>query len=222
MYPPVNVRPSAPVGIHPRTRWTLMISRTDVVTKAGTVGPSTPDLVANRLGFLSLLLLSAWCGLVAGLLEVGTIVLRKQLFDPDHLYKMSRHFVWLIPLSNLCVFLTLGLFGCGVILVWPRRGRWLFMRVPCARLPSYPSILVAFPRIYGLAWLVVALGLAARLVPRIERNTSTFPTIRRGQFPGGRRDRGEPGGITLGRRPDQASARECAARCRRRGRRMSS
>ena len=90
------------------------------------------------------MLLSAWCGLVAGLLEVGTIVLRKQVFDPDHLYKMSRHFVWLIPLSNLCVFLALGLLGCGVILVWPRRGRWLFTRV-LARLPSYPPSWLPFP-----------------------------------------------------------------------------
>ena len=105
----------------------------------------------NRPGLISLLLLSAWCGLVAGLLEVGTIVLRKQVFDPDHLYKMSRHFVWLIPLSNLCVFLTLGLVGCGVILVWPRRGRWLFARGLCA-LALLPAMLVAFPRIYGLAW----------------------------------------------------------------------
>ena len=113
---------------HARLIWTLMISRTAVAQEAGTVGSSTPDLATNRLGFISLLLLSAWCGLVAGLLEVGTIVLRKQVFDPDHLYRMSRHFVWLIPLTNLCVFLALGLLGCGVILVWPRRGRWLVTR----------------------------------------------------------------------------------------------
>ena len=150
-----------------------MISRTAVFKEAGTVGSSTPDLAMNRLGFISLLLLSAWCGLVAGLLEVGTIVLRKQVFDPDHLYKMSRHFVWLIPLSNLCVFLALGLFGCGVILVWPSRGRWLFARGLCA-IALLPSILVAFPRIYSLAWLVVALGLAARLVPLFERRSRGF------------------------------------------------
>ena len=72
-----------------------------------------------------------------------------------------------------------------------------------------PSILVAFPRIYSLAWLVVALGLAARLVPFIERHQSKFPAIRPGQFPGGRRGRGEPGGIALGRRLDQ-QARENA------------
>ncbi len=119
--------------------------------------------------FASLLLLSAWCGLVAGLLEVGTIVLRKQALDPDRLYKMSRHFVWMIPVSNVCVFVTLGALGCGIVLVWPRRGCWLVKRFLCA-LVLLPSILVAFPRIYGLAWLVVVLGAAARLVPLIEHH----------------------------------------------------
>ena len=103
----------------------------------------------NQMRFISLLLLSAWCGLVAGLLEVATIVVRKSLFDPDHLSRMSRHFVWLVPLSNVAVFLTLGLLGCGVTLVWPRRGRWLFTRVLGA-LGLLPFLLVAFPRIYSL------------------------------------------------------------------------
>ena len=119
--------------------------------------------------FVSLLLLSAWCGLVAGLLEVGTIVLRKQVLDPDRLYKMSRHFVWMIPVSNVCVFVMLGAIGCGIVLIWASRGRWLVERFLWA-LVLLPSILVAFPRIYGLAWLLVVLGAAARLVPLIERH----------------------------------------------------
>ena len=123
--------------------------------------------------FVSFLLLLAWCGLVAGLLEVGTIVLRKQTLDPDRLYKMSRHFVWMIPVSNVCVFVTLGAIGYGIVLVWPRRGRWLFLR-GLAAFVLLPSILVAFPRIYSLAWLLVALGLAVRLVPFIERNHRSF------------------------------------------------
>jgi arylsulfatase A-like enzyme len=123
----------------------------------------------NRPRLVTVMLLWTWCGLVAGLLEVGTIVLRKQLFDPDRLYKVSRHFVWLIPLSNLCIFLTLGFIACGIILVWPRRGRWLFARGLCA-LALLPALLVAFPRIYGMAWLLVALGAAARLVPLLERH----------------------------------------------------
>src|ERR1700722_15734460 len=122
------------------------------------------DRVAKRPGLMSLLLLSAWCGLVAGLLEVGSIVIRKEMFDPNHLYGMSRHFVWLIPVTNLCVFLVLGLFGWIVGLAWPRRARWLFAPTLCP-LVLLPMVLIAFPRIYTLAWLALTLGVASRLVP---------------------------------------------------------
>ncbi len=134
---------------------------------------SPPDVKANRLGFISMLCLSAWCGLVASLLEIGTLVLRKQFFDPNHLYGMSRHFVWLISMTNLCIFLALGCFGCILSLAWPRPGSWLFARVLCA-LALLPMVLVAFPRIYSLAWSVVALGVAGRLVPLCDRNARGF------------------------------------------------
>jgi arylsulfatase A-like enzyme len=150
-----------------------MISRIAVVPRAETNGPSAPIRALKQTGALSLLILSAWCGLIAGLLEVGTIVLRKTTFDPDQFYKLSRHFVWIIPLSNVCVLFALGLLGCGVILAWPRSGRWLFARVLCA-LTLLPSILIALPRIYGLASLVVALGVATRLVPFLDRNVRRF------------------------------------------------
>ena len=96
------------------------------------MGGSPPDPGANRLGPISLLCLSAWCGLVAGLLEVGTIVLRKQVFDPNRFYGMSRHFLWIIPVTNLCVFL------CWDVSVgsrfWPGRAAVIgFSRVSCAQ-----------------------------------------------------------------------------------------
>ena len=95
-------------------------------------------------GLVSLLLLSAWCGLVAGLLEVGTIALRKQVFDPNRLYWMSRHFAWLIPLTNVGLFLVLGLCGCVVGAAWPRRGRWLVLHVLCA-IDAVANLLDRFP-----------------------------------------------------------------------------
>jgi Sulfatase len=144
---------------------------------------STPkDLMASRPRIISLLGLSAWCGLVAGLLEVGTIVLSKQVFDSDQLYRKSRHFVWMIPVTNLCIFLALGLGGCGIVLAWRRRGRWFFTRLLGA-ITLLPAVLVAFPKIYALAWLVVALGLAARLVPRLERHGRAFRRLVLYSFP---------------------------------------
>ncbi len=123
--------------------------------------------------FISLLLLSCWCGLYAGLLEVVTIVLRKQWFDPDHLYRMPRQFVWLIPLSNLVVFLALGVLGAVLAVVWPHGGRRLFARVLGAVF-LLPALFVAFPRIYALAWLVVGMGIATRVVPILERRGAGF------------------------------------------------
>src|SRR5271156_2154847 len=106
-----------------------MISQTAAITKAEGLGSSIGAPARKRpLGIFSILVLSAWCGLIAGLLEVGTIVLRKHFVDPNRLSKMSRHFVWLIPVSNVGAFMTLAAFACAIALLWPGCGRWLFKR----------------------------------------------------------------------------------------------
>ncbi|MGC8643394.1 MAG: sulfatase [Isosphaeraceae bacterium] len=130
-------------------------------------------LRSSRLGLLPLLLFWGWCGLWAGLLEVATTVLRKQVFDHDHFYRLSRHFVWLVPLSNVVVFLALGLLGCALTLIYPGRVRWLVARLLGA-LVLLPSLLVASARIYTLAWFVMALGIAARLVPLVEQRSQAW------------------------------------------------
>ena len=91
-----------------------------------------PDPARGSLGFIAFLVLSSWCGLAAGLLEVGTIVTRKQVIDRDQLYRLSHHFVWLIPVLNSNIFLTLGVLGWLVSLAWRRRGYWLSTRALCA------------------------------------------------------------------------------------------
>jgi arylsulfatase A-like enzyme len=136
----------------------------------------------ERVGRFPVLVLSVWCGLVSGLLEVGTIVVRKRTFDPNHLYEMSRHFVWLIPLTNLCIFLALGVVFKLLLLAWPRRANWLAPRVLFA-MTLVPILLVGLPRIHGLAWFVVALGLAARLVPILERHAPLCRRLLRFSFP---------------------------------------
>ncbi len=151
----------------------------DAVGKAKS---SPEDSGADRLGLVAMLGLSAWCGLVAGLLEVGTFVLRKHMFDPNQLYGVSRHFVWLIPVANLCAFLAIGLAGCGAVLACPRRGRPLFARLLFA-VTLLPMVVVAYPRIYTIAWFLVTLGVAARIVPAIERNAAGFRRFVRVSFP---------------------------------------
>jgi arylsulfatase A-like enzyme len=128
------------------------------------------------------LALSAWCGLLSGLLEVGAIIVRTQVFDLNRLYWISRHFVWLIPLLNLVIFLVLGLF-LSVVTVWaPRRGRWLAGRLLGA-LTVLPPIWAAFPRIFGPAGFLLALGVSARMVPALERHPAGFRRLVRVSFP---------------------------------------
>jgi len=143
-------------------------------------GASSQDLSAQRLNPLALLVLSAWCGLVSGLLEVGTIVLRKRMIDVNHLYHMSRHFIWLIPLINLVIFLTLALFF--LIPLKRGRGRWFMGRL-LAVLTLVPPLWAAFPQIYGPAGLILVLGVASWLVPMLERHGVGFRRLVRLSFP---------------------------------------
>ena len=82
----------------------------------------------RRLSPLDVLVVSAWCGLAGGLLEVGTRVAYKIL--PSHrMYSMSRHFIWVGPLSNLLLFTGIGLFLALATKFWPRRGGWVVSRL---------------------------------------------------------------------------------------------
>ena len=121
----------------------------------------------------SVLLLAVWCGLVAGLLEVGMIVLKTHTIGRDRMYHMSRHFVWLIPLGNLTLFLGLGVILAIATWLWRTRAGWLITRLLCT-LTLLPAILVAGHRIYPAAWLIVLVGIAAQLVPMLERNVGRF------------------------------------------------
>jgi arylsulfatase A-like enzyme len=134
------------------------------------------------LSRLQVFFLSIWCGLLAGLLEVGVIVLRKHTVDLNHFYWMSRHFLWLIPLTDLLIFFGLGLALSFLIRCWPRRGSYYAARSLCG-FTLLAVIWAAFPRIYGPAGFIVALGIAARLVPLLERNPASFWRFVRFSFP---------------------------------------
>jgi hypothetical protein len=80
-------------------------------------------VVRRRIEAVDLFLLSAWCGLAAGLLEVGVRVVCRAIDPTQRLYLVSRHFLWLGPLSNLLVFLGLGLVMSVAVKLLTRQGR---------------------------------------------------------------------------------------------------
>jgi arylsulfatase A-like enzyme len=162
--------------------FSTMIDSTSVSHRAATTEASTGELAAARANAIQVVVLSAWCGLVSGLLEVGIIVLRKHTFDTNHLYLMSRHFVWLIPVTNLLIFLVVGMLSSLVVLWWRPSGCWLALRLLCA-LSLLPPLWAAAPRIFGPAGFLVALGISAWLVPALERRAARFGVLVRFSFP---------------------------------------
>jgi arylsulfatase A-like enzyme len=155
-----------------------MMSRNAAIEEAGL--PSQ-NLAATRPAPFSFLALALWCGLVSGLLEVGITLVRKRLVDLNHLHWMSRHFVWLVPLTNLAIFLALGVV-LSLVVRWGRRGRWLAMRVLVA-LTLLPLFWASFPRIYSPVGLLVMLGVAEQLVPALERHAAGFRRLVRTSLP---------------------------------------
>jgi len=187
-----------------------MISQTAVVKDIVATDSAGRGAGGRRLRAYQLLALSLWCGLVAGTLEVGALVLRKRTFDLNQFYWISRHFVWLIPLTNLLIFLSLGL-GLAVLCYgWPRRGRWLGARLLCA-LTLLAPLWAAFPRIYGPAGFLLALGIAARLVPILERHAAAFRRCVMISFPVLAAITPAPGRFGVGRRLAQGAVRGGAA-----------
>ncbi len=159
-----------------------MNSRNPLSEEAKTADSASPTLAETHPQPFSFFILSAWCGVVSGLLEVGTIVIHKHTFDTNHLYGMSRHFLWLIPAANLCLFLSLSVVSWLATLVWPRWASWLAPRGLCT-LTILPPFLVACPQVYGLAWLVVALGISVQLVPILKRHLEGFRRLVRTTLP---------------------------------------
>ena len=130
----------------------------------------------------------------------------RALSSTHRLYMMTRHFVWLVPLINLLVFL-----GLGVLLAWrrdagPARAGWWSPRLIVA-LALLPVLVVAGPKIYVEAWLILASGdrvsrrpgagaasgpCAAMAGAELSRSAGTGP---------------DPGGVDLRWRLAQAAAR---------------
>jgi arylsulfatase A-like enzyme len=96
---------------------------------------------------------------------------------------MSRHFVWLVPLANLLLFSGMGVLLALATKRWPRRGGSLSPRLLCAG-ALLPAFLVAGPQIHAGAWLILAAGIAWRLVPCLERPATRWRRWLFWSFPG--------------------------------------
>ena len=158
-----------------------MASRGSGLDKAGSAGSPAVICSDAKLGPCSILVLSGWCGLVAGLLETGIVVIHKRYLDINHFYGKSMHFVWLVPLADFLLFVVLGLVLSLVI----RCGSWGRRTAPrvLATLALLPPFLAAFPRIFGAALFLLTMGMATWLVPAAERRSVGLARVVRLTFP---------------------------------------
>jgi len=148
------------------------MSRTTRTEKSvSALGAAQSPATQRHLGPLDVLVLAPWCGLVAGLLEVGARVFPRSIDTSYRLYNLSRHFVWLVPLTDLLLFSGIGVFLAVATKRWPRRGGSLSPRILCA-LTVLPMLIVAGPHVYAEAWFILSLGIATILVPRFERHAT--------------------------------------------------
>jgi arylsulfatase A-like enzyme len=138
---------------------------------SGSASPSPG--ASSRLGPVDVLLLSAWCGLACGELEVAVRFANRVFGSTHRLYLMTRHFVWLVPLIELALFLAVGTLLALAARRWPRRAAWWGPRLVIA-LALLPALTLAGRGIYLEAWLLVALGAAARIAPVLERQTDRW------------------------------------------------
>jgi arylsulfatase A-like enzyme len=129
--------------------------------------------VRHRIRAVELLLLSAWCGLASGLLEVGARVICRAIDPTQRLYMVSRHFLWLGPTSSLLFFLGVGVVLAAAATLLPRALGWIGPRLICA-CAVLPVLMALGPRVYPEAWALVGLGIAVQCVPIFERRITNL------------------------------------------------
>jgi arylsulfatase A-like enzyme len=151
-----------------RARQALRLRRyvaRDIVAAVSTEPGPTP---------LAVVLMAQWFGLVTGLLELAVLLVQNHFYGTATLgtLQLNQHFSWMIPATHLLIFSAAGLVLAPLALI---RRRWavrLTLFVVCA-LCCF-GLLVLIPRLYTAGYVLLACGLAARLVPLIEARARPF------------------------------------------------
>jgi arylsulfatase A-like enzyme len=123
------------------------------------------------IGFGSIVAWTIWIGLGSGSLELAIFLLKCHVLDPRNL-NVSRHLVWMFPVSGLMVLAVPGALLAAVSRLRPKRLRPVFSLFVLA-FPAYVGLLFRAP-IYTSVCLLLAGCLAWR--------TSTYLAARVGRI----------------------------------------
>lgn len=138
---------------------------------------STVQIVERPFSAGRLLALAVLFGLFTGLLELTQWLVRNAIYGGVSLgdFQMSRHFGWMIPLSNLSIFLAVGLVIALVGRARPAlasRSAILVFGFLCCL-----ALLLTVPGLYATAAVTLAAGLAAGIGRRADRHPGRLPRI---------------------------------------------
>ena len=142
------------------------------------INPETPRPVAAGV-FTT----AVWLGLVVGLLEVTLLVTQKWLNHVSLIgsLRLNQHYLWMIPLSHLIVF---AIFGVALELFARTRTKAARLIVPRAlACLAALAFLLAFRELNPIAAIILALGVATRVVPLGRRFGPRFARLVRYSLP---------------------------------------
>jgi arylsulfatase A-like enzyme len=130
---------------------------------------------------LRALVLATWFGIVAGYLDLATILVKRDLFHASLYYELSKDFRWVVPVANLVVMMVPGV--VLALICWLRPGAlgwrtacWLFATLalwgPLFRAP-----------LYRLATLLLAAGAARTMSRWLTNHERSFERLTRFSLP---------------------------------------
>lgn len=130
---------------------------------------STKDRAAEPWPIVSTF---AWLGLMAGWLELACMTSWRALYPHRsmNMLRTNRHYVWMVPVSEVVIFTVAGLVLALVDRFWPRFSRWLSLRLAMALF-----FYAVFRKLHGpfkpyrFAVMVLACGVASLIAPWIGR-----------------------------------------------------
>ena len=145
-------------------------------------GEKTSPRTQTRLG--GLFLTALWFGLLAGWLEL-TLVLAQRAMNPHisvDALRTNRHFVWMIPVADVLIFVVVGLGMHPLTKLGPRPARWLALRFPVG--VSLLTLLLTIEGLHPVADAILACGVASVIGPLLEgRAGVVFGRLVRATFP---------------------------------------
>jgi arylsulfatase A-like enzyme len=140
-------------------------------------GPGTQQ----RAG--GLFLTTLWFGLLAGWLELGLVLAQRAINPhiPLDALRTNRHFVWMVPVSDVLIFGIVGLAIALLAKLRPGLAWWTAWRLPVGL--SFLTLLLTIDGLFAIACVVLAGGLASTIGPWLGRRAADLGRVVRLSFP---------------------------------------